>query len=1041
MANTVLGLSMRITASADGMREGVNESEKLLKKLSREADVAAKGFDGFKNEMTGELPAAMSGLGDTLGELSKEFLDGKMTAEEFRESFKGITSEAQEMSKAFSEGQRLAKELRTEEERMADELENIARLEKLGAVSVETANRARDKATGANKRAADAASQAAAQQRKAAQVIQQTLTPMERYGQEVDELDNLLREGLLTQTQYNRGVAQSQAAYDSATKGANTFDNANKKVKKSTMEFNELSGILGMLPGQFGAVASRISSFASAGKGVSKLFEGGLKGAIGNIGSSLAGLMNPATIAVAAFAAIAVGISSLVKGLVALEDRVEKSMIEATKLGTSFQFMQQLEVAANRTGEGVETLRVGFTALLRNIDAARNGNAGIQKAFSDLGVTMEDLQTKTPEEIFKQVGNSLNSIEDPAMRTAAALKTVGENGGRLQPAFRALKEAGEDIVRFNAQLDDFETAQISDMGKAFDDLSLATTGISQALLTPFSGMIESISAGLAAAFGILSRNIGSVLEAFSPLFTTIGILIEHFLAFGSILSNLTGAVLEPFAAMGNNLNELLLKLGDAWRSVTTAINDAITYVREIIRSFFDFRGAGEGLAPIIEGIGSVISRVAKIFQQVGKNIGIAVSRMVVKFQSLMEQSPLFAAFATVIKAAFDGVITVINGFVSAFASVVDRVLGFFEWLVGVEQDIPEIEVEVNDEQLVEATKVAENFYDEITTAIDQVKDLGQEGFKAALKYQEQLQMIADLIAEGELTEEEGQRGIDTATAAYEKQVDIIEKRQEAEKAASDEAQKAADKAIENHRKRVDAMLLEKRIQDEFGGSKERFEADKNVTSLQSEIAETEKAIAEARASGDSQALAALNKRLATLDQLRQQEADVASGQAAAAKDIDKALQSASKAAETAIAKAAQIGPETGVFIEDFRETMAKLASDLQLNLIDPAQFDAAAAAARKDFDSRVNNAKKIADLRDKLNEESSRIEQDRLASLEKRIQEPIEINDLRDDASIIFDAVSGREDPAIEEYRKQLQKLSEIKAEMAKLGSDVVEII
>ncbi|MGI9458428.1 MAG: hypothetical protein ACR2NF_00380 [Pirellulales bacterium] len=1040
MANTVLGLSMRISASADGMREGVNESEKLLKKLSREADVAAKGFDGFKNEMTGELPAAMSGLGDTLGELSKEFLDGKMSAEEFRASFKNITSEAQEMSKAFAEGERLAKSLRSEEERMADELENIARLEKLGAVSVETANRARDKATGANKRAADAASAAATQQRKAAQIIQQTLTPMERYGQEVDELDNLLREGLLTQTQYNRGVAQSQAAYDSATKGANSFDSANKKVKKSTMEFNELSGILGMLPGQFGAVASRISSFASAGQGVSKLFEGGLKGAIGNIGSSLAGLMNPATIAVAAFAAVGLGISALVKGLVALEDRVEKSMIEATKLGTSFAFMQQLQVAAERTGESVETLRVGFTALLRNIDAARNGNEMTTKAFADLGISMEDLQTKTPEEIFKMAGEALNTIEDPALRTAAALKTVGENGGRLQPAFRALKEAGEDLVRFNAQLDDFQTAQITDMGKAFDDLSLATTGISQALLTPFSGMIESISAGLAAAFATLSRNVGAILDAFSPLFTVIGIVIEQFLAFGSILSNLMGAVLEPFAAMGNNQNEILLKLGDAWRAVTTAINDAITYVRQIIRSLFDFRGAGEGLSPIIEGIGNVITRVGRIFQQIGKNIASAISGMVQRFQTLIETSPLFAAFATVIKSAFDGVMTVINGFVSGFATVVNSVLSFIEYLVGVEQELPEVEVQVNDEQLVAATKVAENFYDEITTAVDQVKDLGQEGFAAALKYQEQLQMIADLIAEGELTEEEGQRGIDAATKAYEQQVDTIERRQEAEKKAAEEAQKAADKAIENHRKRVEAMLEEKRIQDEFGGNKERFEADKNVTALQSEIEQTEKAIAEARAKGDSEALAALNKRLATLDQLRQQEADVASGQAAAAKEIDKALQSASKAAESAIAKAAQVGPETGAFIEDFKETMAKLSADLQLNLIDPAQFDAAAEAARKDFDKRVNNAKKIADLRDKLNEESAKIEADRLASLEKRIQEPLEISDLRDDASIIFDAVSGREDPAIEEYRKQLDKLNEIKTEIAKTNMDVVEI-
>ena len=120
------------------------------------------------------------------------------------------------------------------------------RLEKVRAISAQTANRARAEATGANKRAAEAATQAARQQEKAAVIIKQTLTPMERYGQEVGELDALLEDGLLTQTQYNRAVAlQAQASYDKATFGANKFETANKNVKKTSMDFNELSGILG----------------------------------------------------------------------------------------------------------------------------------------------------------------------------------------------------------------------------------------------------------------------------------------------------------------------------------------------------------------------------------------------------------------------------------------------------------------------------------------------------------------------------------------------------------------------------------------------------------------------------------------------------------------------------------------------------------------------------------------------------------------------------------------------------------------------------
>jgi hypothetical protein len=44
-------------------------------------------------------------------------------------------------------------------------------------------------------------------------------------------------------------------------------------------------------------------------------------------------------------------------------------------------------------------------------------------------------------------------------------------------------------------------------------------------------------------------------------------------------------------------------------------------------------------------------------------------------------------------------------------------------------------------------------------------------------------------------------------------------------------------------------------------------------------------------------------------------------------------------------------------------------------------------------------------------------------------------------ASELLRLASGREDPAIEEYRKQVKKLDEIKKEIAKIGQQPVEIL
>lgn len=1044
MANTALGIAMKITASAAGMKSGTEEAAKLLNKLSSEADRSAKGFESFTDKASGAMPDAMQDLGSSLQKLSEDFVNGGLSAEEFRSQFKGVTDEAKELTAAFEQGKRMTKELRTAEERRGDELDRIAKLQKVGAISEQTANRARAEATGANRQAADAASKAASQQAKAAQVIQSTLTPMERYGQEVAELDNLLEQGLLTQTQYNRAVARSQASYDKASAGAKKLNaSSGKGIKKQTMEFNELSGILGMLPGQFGGIAARISSFASAGQGLTKLFAGGLKGAIGNVGGALAGMMNPATIAVAAFAAVTVGVVALTRGLISLAANTQKLQIEAAKLGTSYEFMQALTVAAERTGESIDTLRVGFTALLRNIDAARKGGKSQIEAFNDLGITIDDLESKKPEEIWKQVGQALNTIEDPALRTAAALKTVGENGGRLQPAFKALEEAAADIVRFNSQLSKFDRSKIDGMRDGFEDLQQAGTGLFNALTVPFTSMFKSMSQGLSQVVAEMSRNFRVVGDILQPVIAFVGVLIQQFLNMISVIGNVIGLAFEPFAIYGASVGNVITTIGDGLHSMTVFINDMINSVRSIIRGFSDWLASGEALSSTLEFFSQTFDRVTKIVVQLGKNIGIVVGRIVERFNALVESSPLIAAFASVMQGAFNGVMAVINTFIGIFSSAVDSVLSFFEWLVGVDEDIPEIEVPVNTEELERAADVARDFYDEITDAADKAKDLGNEGFQAALRYQEQLQMIADLIAEGELTEEEGQRGVDAATAAYERKLSAIEKSQEANRKAAEEAEKAAQKEADAHNKVIDSLLEEQRIRDNFGGSKERAKAAENVTSVTKEIEQVELDLAAARAAGDEAAIAALTTRLSKLDQILSTEQDVASGAAEVAKKVEDSLKKAAEAAEKAIDSASGAGPKIQEFAKEFESTLETLKAQLQLDIISPEQFEEAAEKARKQFDEDVRREKKLAGLRDKLQEKSDEIEQARLDSLDKRIQEPLEINDIRssEGASTLLDALTGREDPAIEEYRKQLAKLEEIKLEIANETTQPVEIV
>jgi hypothetical protein len=80
-------------------------------------------------------------------------------------------------------------------------------------------------------------------------------------------------------------------------------------------------------------------------------------------------------------------------------------------------------------------------------------------------------------------------------------------------------------------------------------------------------------------------------------------------------------------------------------------------------------------------------------------------------------------------------------------------------------------------------------------------------------------------------------------------------------------------------------------------------------------------------------------------------------------------------------------------------------------------------------------------IQDKIAEKTVEIESDRLDALSSLSKESLKATDIRssEGASTFLRLATGRQDPAIEEYKKQLRELQEMKKELRKLGN-VVEI-
>ena len=221
----------------------------------------------------------------------------------------------------------------------------------------------------------------------------------------------------------------------------------------------------------------------------------------------------------------------------------------------------------------------------------------------------------------------------------------------------------------------------------------------------------------------------------------------------------------------------------------------------------------------------------------------------------------------------------VGGLFRAFGKVYQMVKSVaeyfgYEFSEAVKSVDADVEIDVSLLGAEEAKIEIEGFADDMNSAIEKTADLGQAGFDAAFKYQEQLAEIVELQKENELTQEEANRAAENITKEFEKQEEAIRAQQE-----------AAEELLKADQDIVASLLEQQRIESEFGGQSERLESFNNILAINREIERVEEDIASARKAGDAEAIDAASKRLSQLDQIKAAENDVVSGRKDALEEI------------------------------------------------------------------------------------------------------------------------------------------------------------
>jgi hypothetical protein len=600
--------AVRLAALNENLRSGITSPEEYARSfdvLREAATEAAADLDAAARIIEANLTReekAQRDFAQSTAELDRLRKQGMLTDEDYAKGLERIAGEyakatlaADKYGDVFREGAAVTEANRTQEEKRADELDRLNKLLELGAISQETFSRASMEASGANDAAlaaakvqADAEKVRADATTRAAAIVEANLTKEQRaqrdYSVATRELNSLRNQGLLTEKEYSTALQRVSTDYAKATLAADKFGReSGKGGDAGVLKFNELSGVLSALPGPIGNVAGRLSGLSSAGEGLARVFSGGLSQGIASIGTSVAGLINPFTAAVAGVAAFAAGATAVARGLVDLEDRVERLGNTADKLGVSFEFIQTLEAAAARSGTSVEAVSAAFGRLQKNVTGVDEESKAAQAALASIGVTAEQLSALKPEEQYKLIGESIQAIEDPAKRTAASMGLFGKSGADLLPFFKNLGGAASDMERFGRALTDIDRQRIDDFGAGLDALGVATQGLGQSVLLPFAGLGEGVTKAFAEIIAGITAVVDPIGRVLSPLLFGIGRVIE---LIGTSLGNLgraIGAVFEPFAVVVEAISENFFGIEKAAESAVAGIDGTAESVKELTK--------------------------------------------------------------------------------------------------------------------------------------------------------------------------------------------------------------------------------------------------------------------------------------------------------------------------------------------------------------------------------------------------------------------------------------------------------------------------
>ena len=331
-------------------------------------------------------------------------------------------------------------------------------------------------------------------------------------------------------------------------------------------------------------------------------------------------------------------------------DAIDKSSQAA---GMSAEAYQEWGYVLQRNGASADSLSTWMKKLNNNVDDAVSGTDSAVEKFTRLGISVDDLQNKSREDVFAEVITSLQGMENESERAAAVNDLLGGSATDLGALLNATSEDTQSL-RDNAHalglvMSDEAVADSAAYADAMLDLQSAFTGVKNSIasevLPNFTEVLQGLTGmviGTQGASEVFSNGIKNIVSAVTEILPNVGetiaditttiteIVPDIVTSISTLINSVANTLTENAPSIAKSAGEIVRSLASGFVSNSETVLNAVLSIGESVMNELPSvlssltAKAGQFASTIVYFLSSGIQLAAQNIPQILSALSVAI---------------------------------------------------------------------------------------------------------------------------------------------------------------------------------------------------------------------------------------------------------------------------------------------------------------------------------------------------------------------------------------------------------------------------------